>query len=124
MSDDQSETVPMGKRCDTYKILFETFLQGLQPSSCGGSSTCALRVHLPLTRPSLTRRGRLSPVPLCPRMKLPVGFLLAGDADVGVDLGRADVRMAEEFLDRAEVRAVIEEVGGETVAQHVGRHVA
>ena len=40
--------------------------------------------------------------------------------DVGVDLGGGDVGVAEHFLDDAEVGAVIEEVGGEAVAELVG----
>ena len=39
--------------------------------------------------------------------------------DVGVDLGGGDVGVAEEFLDDAEVGAVLEQVGGEGVAQEV-----
>jgi len=42
-----------------------------------------------------------------------------GVGDVGVDLGRADVGVAEHGLDAAEVGAVHEEVGGERVAQSV-----
>ena len=40
--------------------------------------------------------------------------------DVGVDLGGGDVGVAEHFLDDAEVGAVVEEVGGEAVAELVG----
>ncbi len=40
--------------------------------------------------------------------------------DVGVDLGGGDVGMAEHFLDDSEVGAVVEEVGGEAVAELVG----
>ena len=39
--------------------------------------------------------------------------------DVGVDHGRLDVAVAEEFLDGADVVSVLEEVGGEGVAQGV-----
>ena len=39
----------------------------------------------------------------------------------GVDLGRRDARVAEKLLDRAKVRAPLEQVGGERVAQGVGR---
>ncbi len=42
-----------------------------------------------------------------------------GVGDVGVDLGRADVGVAEHGLDTAEVGAVHEEVGGERVAKGV-----
>ena len=40
--------------------------------------------------------------------------------DVGVDLGGGDVGVAEHFLDDAEVGAVVEEVGGEAMAELVG----
>ena len=40
--------------------------------------------------------------------------------DVGVDLGGRDVGVAEHRLDRAEVGAVLEQVGGEAVPQHMG----
>ena len=43
--------------------------------------------------------------------------------DVGVDLGGADVGVAEEGLDGADVGAVVEEVGGEGVAEGVGGDV-
>ena len=39
--------------------------------------------------------------------------------DVGVDLGRGDVGVPEEFLHDAQVRAVLQEVTGEGVAQDV-----
>ena len=40
--------------------------------------------------------------------------------DVGVDLGGGDIRMAQHGLDGSKVRAVLEQVGGEGVAQDVG----
>ncbi len=48
-----------------------------------------------------------------------VDFFEVGIGDVGVDLGSADVGMAEHGLDGAEVSAVHEEVGGEAVAESV-----
>ena len=39
---------------------------------------------------------------------------------MGVNLGGGDVGVAEHFLDHAEVAAVLEEVGGETVPEGVG----
>jgi hypothetical protein len=39
---------------------------------------------------------------------------------VGVDLGRADAGVAEEFLDDAEVGAAGEQMGGEGVAEEMG----
>src|SRR5438876_77329 len=44
--------------------------------------------------------------------------------DVGIDFGRADVGMAQEFLDDAQIRAVFEQVGGKAVAEHVGSDVS
>ena len=40
-------------------------------------------------------------------------------ADVGVDLGRAEVRMTKEFLHRSEVGTTVEQVGCERVPQRV-----
>ena len=39
---------------------------------------------------------------------------------VGVDLRGRDVCMAEQHLDHAQVGTVIEQVGGESMAQHMG----
>jgi hypothetical protein len=58
---------------------------------------------------------------------LSAGLLVEGAADgegplaedVGVDHGGADIGVAEEFLDGADVVAVLEEVGGEGVAEGV-----
>ena len=41
--------------------------------------------------------------------------------DVGVDLGGGEVGVAEHLLDRAEVGAALEQVGGEAVAERVRR---
>jgi hypothetical protein len=46
----------------------------------------------------------------------------AGPIDVCVDLGRTDVGVAEEFLDNAKVGTSREQVGGETVSEHVRMH--
>ena len=48
-----------------------------------------------------------------------VDFFHALGGDVGVDLGGAEAGVAEEGLDAAEVGAVVEEVGGEAVAEFV-----
>ena len=40
--------------------------------------------------------------------------------DVGVDHGGGDVLVAEQLLDGADVVAVLEQVGGEAVAEGVG----
>jgi hypothetical protein len=41
--------------------------------------------------------------------------------DMGVDLGRGDIGMAQQRLDRAQVGAVLQKMRGEGVAQLVGR---
>lgn len=56
-------------------------------------------------------------------MEFLVDFAEVVVGDVGVDLGGADVGVAEEGLDGAEVGAVHEEVGGERVAEGVGGDV-
>lgn len=58
------------------------------------------------------------------RVKLPVGFLLARDTHVGVDLGGADISVPQKLLDGAQVGPVIQQVRRKAVAQHVGRDVA
>jgi hypothetical protein len=40
--------------------------------------------------------------------------------DMGIDLSSSDIRMAEQFLNDAEVGATAEQVGSEAVAQEVG----
>lgn len=52
-----------------------------------------------------------------------MNFFEVGVGDVGVDLGGADVGVAEHGLDGADVGAVHEEVGGEAVAKRVGGNV-
>ena len=49
-----------------------------------------------------------------------VEFPEAGLVDVGVDLGRADVGVAEHGLHRPQIRTVVQEVGGKGMAQHMG----
>lgn len=51
-------------------------------------------------------------------------FAQAGAVDVGVDLGGGYAFVAEHGLDGAEVGSALEEVGGEGVAEGVGRDVA
>src|SRR5580704_16971027 len=55
-----------------------------------------------------------------PRVKVVMGFLDAALVDVRIDLCCRYIRVPEHFLDDAQVRAVVEQVGGETVAQRVG----
>jgi hypothetical protein len=46
------------------------------------------------------------------------------NVDLGIALGGAQTDVAEQFLDGAKISAFAEEVGGEAVAQSVGRHPA
>ena len=57
-------------------------------------------------------------------MKFAMNFAEALAGDVGVKFGGADAAVAEEFLDDAQVGAVFQEMGCETVAKHVRRDVA
>ncbi len=43
--------------------------------------------------------------------------------NMGVDLGRRDIGMAEHFLYRAEIRAMCQQVAREGMAQDVGRNL-
>ena len=53
-----------------------------------------------------------------------MNFAEAVAGDVGVDFGGGDAGVAEEFLDDAEVRAVLEQMRGEAVSEHVRGDVA
>ena len=44
--------------------------------------------------------------------------------DVRVNFRRADVRMPQQFLDHAQIRAVFQQMRREAVSQHVRRNVA
>jgi len=57
-------------------------------------------------------------------MKFPVDFPQPAAGDVSVDFRRADVRVAEQFLNHPQVRTVLQQVRRETVPQHVRRDVA
>ena len=48
-----------------------------------------------------------------------MSFLEPGDRNMRVDLGRGEARVAQEFLNRPQVRSVVKEMGGEGVAHHV-----
>ena len=41
-------------------------------------------------------------------------------ADVGIDLGGIDARMAKHLLDHQKIRPIVEKVGRERVAQFMG----
>ena len=45
-------------------------------------------------------------------------------AEVGVDLGRGQVAVSQEFLHDPDARASVQEMSGETVAQGVGRYAS
>ena len=62
---------------------------------------------------ALPKPGRTG---ICSQMGSVIDLFHTGGGDVGVDLGGAQVGVAEEFLDAAEVGSVVEEVGGEAVA--------
>ena len=57
-------------------------------------------------------------------MKFFVNFAQAVSRDVRVNFRRADVRMAEQFLDHAQIRAVLQQMRREAVPQHMRRHIA
>lgn len=48
-----------------------------------------------------------------------VDFLQLADRDVGVDLGGLEFGVSEDFLDEADVRAVLVHVGGQGVSEQV-----
>ena len=75
-------------------------------------------------RPARARpavRGHGAGVATRPRVRLPIGGLEPAGRDVGVDLGRREVLVAEQLLDDAQVRAAVEQVRRERVAQRVRR---
>ena len=45
------------------------------------------------------------------------------EIEVGVDLGRGDPLVSQQFLHLPQVRAIIEQVGGEGVPQRMGRNI-
>jgi hypothetical protein len=56
---------------------------------------------------------------LRPRMELSMDGFEALLIDMGVNLGRRDIGVAKHFLDDAQIGAVAEQMGGETVTQQV-----
>ena len=56
-------------------------------------------------------------------MELPVHITQSLAADVRVNLRRADAGVAKQFLDHAQIGAVLEQVRGEAVTEHVWRDV-
>src|SRR5215218_5277669 len=59
-----------------------------------------------------------------PGMKPVVERLQAFLVNVGVDLGGGDVGVAKHGLDRPQVGSVLQQMGGEAVAEHMGREAA
>ena len=57
-------------------------------------------------------------------MKFPVDVPEPVAGDVRIYLRRADVRVAQQFLYHPQVRAVLQQMRGKTVPQHVRRNVA
>ena len=57
-----------------------------------------------------------------PRMGVEVDVAEAIGGQMGVDLGRADVGVAEHLLQRPQIAAARQQVGGERVAQRVRAH--
>ena len=57
-------------------------------------------------------------------MKFPVNLPQPVAGDVRINLRRADVRVAEQLLDHAQVRAVLQQMRRKAVPQHVRRDVA
>ena len=52
-------------------------------------------------------------------MEASVNFAEAVACDVRVNFRRADILVPKQFLDDAQVCAVLQQMGGKTVAQHV-----
>ena len=60
---------------------------------------------------------------LRPRMKLPVHLAQARRGDVRINFRGADAGVPQQFLDDPQVCAVLEQMRGETVPQHMRRDV-
>ena len=57
-------------------------------------------------------------------MKSVVNVPQAIPSDVSIQFSCTDGRVAKHFLNYPQVGAMLEEMGGETVAKHVGRDIA
>ena len=53
-----------------------------------------------------------------------VDFKQTGAGHMGINLGGADAGVAEQFLDDPQVGAVLEQVRGKAVPEHVRRDIA
>ncbi len=60
---------------------------------------------------------------LRPRMEPPVHITEPISRDMRINLGGADVSVPQQLLDDSQVSAMFQQVGGETVTQHVRRNV-
>ena len=58
------------------------------------------------------------------RMKFSVDVQQAIARHVGINLRGADIRVAEQFLNHAQIRAMLQQMRGKTVTQHVRRNIA
>src|ERR1700733_9462883 len=77
------------------------------------SAGCRLRLRLGLgTRMSVSR------------VEFSVNVAQTRGSDMGINFRRADVGVAEQFLDHPQIGAVLQQMCGETVAQGVRRDVA
>ena len=70
----------------------------------------------------LVGRLFLALAPVGVRLRVDPGQPLVGQ--VGVDLGGGEVLVPEELLDHSQVRAAVEEVGGERVSERVRARLA
>src|SRR6185295_2442429 len=57
-----------------------------------------------------------------PGMRLVVDLFQAMGGDMGIDLGRGQIGVAQKLLDGPKVGAPVQEVGGEAVTQRMGRY--
>src|SRR6185437_11983949 len=57
------------------------------------------------------------------RMEFPVNFPQPASRDMCVNFRRADVRVAKQFLNHAQIRAMLQQMRRKTVPQHVRRDV-
>ncbi len=73
---------------------------------------------------AFAQADRLHRPSLGSRMRRVVDLREVLEVELGVDLRRRDVGVAEQFLHRAQVAAGLQQVRGERVAQHVRVHVA
>jgi len=57
-------------------------------------------------------------------MEFPMHFAQPASGHVRINLRRRDARVTKQLLNHTQVRAMLQQVRGETVPQHVGRDVA